>query len=87
MILLGLDVLPEYRGQGLAREIMRRYLEREQAKGRTAAVLTCLEGKIGMYERMGYENLGISASVWGGEQWYDMTCRLDFSNLPETAEG
>lgn len=77
VMLLGLDVLPEYRGQGLAREIMRRYLEREQAKGRTAAVLTCLEGKIGMYERMGYENLGISASVWGGEQWYEMSHPLN----------
>ena len=32
VMLLGLDVLPEYRGQGLAREIMRRYLEREQEK-------------------------------------------------------
>lgn len=77
VMLLGLDVLPEYRGQGLAREIMRRYLEREQEKGRKAAVLTCLEGKIGMYERMGYENLGISASVWGGEQWYEMSHPLN----------
>ncbi len=28
-MLLGLDVLPEYRSQGLARELVRRYLERE----------------------------------------------------------
>ena len=33
-MLLGLGVLPEYRGQGLARELMRRYLAREQAKGK-----------------------------------------------------
>ena len=34
IMLLGLDVLPEYRHQGLAREIMTHYAAREQAKGR-----------------------------------------------------
>ena len=34
IMLLGLDVLPEYRGQGLASEIMERYLKREQEIGR-----------------------------------------------------
>lgn len=77
VLLLGLDVLPEYRGRGLARELMARYKDRERARGRMALYLTCLEGKITMYERMGYENLGISDSVWGGEQWYEMRCRLN----------
>ena len=77
IMLLGLDVLPEYRGQGLATELMRRYLKREQKKARSEVTLTCLEGKIKMYEKMGFQNQGISNSVWGGEQWYDMSCRLD----------
>lgn len=77
IMLLGLDVLPEYRGQGLATELMRRYLKREQEKARSEVTLTCLEGKIKMYEKMGFQNQGISNSVWGGEQWYDMSCRLD----------
>ena len=34
IMLLGLDVLPEYRGQRLASEIMERYLKREQEVGR-----------------------------------------------------
>ena len=72
IMLLGLDVLPEYRGQGLAREIMERYLEREQARGRKRVVLTCLDEKVKMYEKMGYKYLGISGSVWGGEEWHDM---------------
>ena len=36
IMLLGLDVLPEYRSQGLARELVRRYLEREWGRGRMA---------------------------------------------------
>ena len=84
IMLLGLDVLPEYRGQGLARELMNRYLRREQEKGRREVTLTCLDGKIKMYEKMGFTNRGVSASVWGGEQWYDMTCRLDLPDLRES---
>jgi GNAT superfamily N-acetyltransferase len=76
VMLLGLDVLPAYRRQGLATEIMLRYLEREWKRGRKLVVLTCLEGKVGMYEKMGYRDLGISQSGWGGEQWHEMSCRL-----------
>lgn len=64
-MVLGLDVLPEYRGQRLAREIMSRYLERERVKGRCKVILTCLKSKVSMYEKMGFQNDGISGSVWG----------------------
>lgn len=77
IMLLGLDVLPQYRGQGLATELMNRYIERERKRGRESLILTCLDGKISMYEKMGYEYIGISASVWGGEQWHDMVYRLN----------
>lgn len=71
-MLLGLEVLPEHRGQGLARELMTRYLSREKERGRKKAVLTCVDGKIGMYERMGFEYVGISASSLGNEKWHEM---------------
>lgn len=32
IMLLGLDVLPEYRGQGLARKLVEEYLEKERKK-------------------------------------------------------
>ena len=76
VMLLGLDVLPEYRGQGLARELMRRYLERESEKGRELVVLTCLPSKVEMYKKMGFCDNGISASSWGGEQWHEMRIKL-----------
>ncbi|EET59560.1 acetyltransferase, GNAT family [Marvinbryantia formatexigens DSM 14469] len=76
VMLLGLDVRPEYRGQGLARELMRRYACREAGNGRRLLILTCLPDKVKMYEKMGFKNKGISASSWGGEQWYEMSCML-----------
>lgn len=77
VMVLGLDVLPEYRGQGLAREIVSRYLAREKEKGRSKVILTCLESKVLMYEKMGFQNDGISGSVWGGEKWYEMSYNLN----------
>lgn len=75
-MLLGLEVLPEHRGQGLARELMMRYLAREQERGRERAVLTCVDGKVEMYRRMGFEYIGISASVLGNEKWNEMEYRM-----------
>lgn len=73
VMLLGLDVLPEYRGQGLAREIMYQYLRREREKNRKVVILTCLESKVAMYQKMGFRDLGISNSSWGGEEWHEMS--------------
>lgn len=77
VMLLGLDVLPEYRGQGLAREIMRQYCQMERRKGRKQLILTCLDSKVEMYEKMGYQDLGIADSSWGGEQWHEMRYELN----------
>ena len=63
-MLLGLEVLPM------------RYLDREQKRGRERAVLTCVDEKVEMYRRMGFEYIGISASVLGDEKWNEMEYRM-----------
>ena len=80
VMLLGLDVLPEYRRKGLASEIMRRYKEREKRRGRKRLILTCLGTKVEMYEKMGFRDHGISGSNWGGEEWHEMSCVLNVNN-------
>ena len=76
VMLLGLDVLPEYRGQGLARELVYQYVSRERVKGRRFLVLTCLESKVKMYEKMGFYDHGIANSTWGGEEWHEMSLQI-----------
>lgn len=76
VMLLGLDVLPEYRRQGLAREIVKQYAKRESDKNRKSLILTCLEDKVTMYEKMGFVDLGISGSTWGNEEWHEMSLDL-----------
>ena len=75
VMILSVAVLPEYRGQGLAKEMMRELLRKQESQERTAAVLTCLESKIKLYEKMGYTDLGVSGSEWGGEKWHEMICK------------
>lgn len=77
IMLLGLDVLPEYRRQGLASEIMRQYLRRQKAKNKRLLLLTCLQSKVKMYEKMGFRDEGIADSTWGGEEWHEMSCALN----------
>ncbi len=72
VMLLGLDVLPEYRRQGLAKELVYCFARREAENGRKRLVLTCLDSKVDMYIHFGFRDLGLSASVWGGEEWHEM---------------
>lgn len=76
IMLLGLDVLPEYRRQGLGRELVYQYLRREWEKDRKTVFLTCLASKVKMYEKFGFLDCGIANSTWGGEEWHEMRYTL-----------
>ena len=76
VMLLGLDVRPEYRHRGLATTLMDCYMDREAEKGREQLILTCLPHLVDFYRGLGFCECGISASVWGGEQWMEMSATL-----------
>lgn len=76
VMLLGLDVRPQHRGQGLAREIVNQYEIRERAGGRSRLYLTCLEEKVEMYLKFGLTDNGMANSTWGGEAWHEMEIEL-----------
>ena len=76
IMLLGLDVLPEYQRQGLGRELVNQYLERERKNGRQVVFLTCLQQKVKMYENFGFADRGMANSTWGGEEWHEMSYTL-----------
>ena len=76
VMLLGLDVLPKYRRQGLAKEIVCRYAQREKQNGRNRLILTCLQEKVEMYLKMDFHDDGMANSVWGGEEWHQMSLSI-----------
>ena len=68
----GLDVIPEFRRQGVAADLMNRLMQEAKARGKKGMILTCKDRLIHYYAKFGYKNMGISKSVHGGAVWYDM---------------
>ena len=73
---LGLAVDPAFRGQGIAKRLLAELEEVASKHNRQAISLTCKEDLIAFYESCGYENHGVSDSVHGGVQWFDLVKRL-----------
>ena len=76
--MFGLDVLPEYRRNGYAGQLMRAFIDHAREDGRCGCILTCKEYLLHYYARFGFKNLGVSLSKHGGAVWYDMV--LEFSS-------
>ena len=75
-MIFGVNTLPSYRCQGCAAQLLERAIQDARAQGRKGLVLTCKDALIHYYEKFGFVNEGISASVHGNVVWYQM--RLTF---------
>lgn len=76
LMVYGLDVVPDYRGQGYARELMERFIDFAKEEGKSAVLLTCKSHLVSFYESFGYANEGVSDSTHGGAEWHDMRLAL-----------
>jgi len=76
LAVFGLVVIPQYRKQGIAAELMNHFIQLARDTGRKSIILTSKENLVHYYESFGYVNNGISASKTGGAQWFDMTLVL-----------
>ena len=74
--LLSLEILPEYRGKGIASAIRERYQKREKERKTETIHLTCHIPLVSFYEELGFQHIGPSPSVWGGVSWEDMIYTL-----------
>lgn len=70
--LFGLNVLPQYRRQGIAEQLVKTMIEAAREKGKKGMILTCKEHMIHYYEKFGFVNHGVADSTHGGATWYDM---------------
>ena len=72
----GLDVVPEYRKQGIAEELLKKLIGLSIERGKKGVVLTCKDHLVHYYSKFGFKHLGISASSHGGAKWNDMYLEL-----------
>ena len=70
--IFGLDVIEEYRKQGIAGKLLGQMITAAKKDGCKGVILTCKEKLIKYYTKFGFINRGISESEHGGATWYDM---------------
>lgn len=70
--IFGLDVIAEYRKQGIAGKLLGQMITAAKKDGCKGVILTCKEKLIKYYTKFGFINRGISESEHGGATWYDM---------------
>ena len=68
----GLNVLTDYRHQGVAGKLVEFFTDLAQKRGKKGVILTCKEHLVGFYEKHGFQCFGEADSSHGGAKWYDM---------------
>ena len=77
MVVFALAVLPEVQKQGIARQLMSRFVEEARRSNRKNILLMCKEHLVLYYERMEFEHIGRSKSTHGGAEWHEMRLGLE----------
>lgn len=72
----GLAVAPDCRKQGYGERLVNHLVKIARQQNRAGITLTCKEGLVAYYEKLGFYNAGLSRSVHGGAVWYDMKIDL-----------
>lgn len=70
--IFGICTLPEWQKKGFAEEMITFFIKTAQQRGKHGVILTCKDKLIKYYEKFGFKSLGISKSVHGGAEWFDM---------------
>lgn len=70
--IMGLNTDPDYQGQGYASKVILHLIEDTASLGLNGIILTCKDHMLPFYEKLGFENKGLSASTHGNATWYDM---------------
>jgi len=73
----GLNVLEEYRRNGIGGKLIRHLVEVSRERGKAGVILTCKDFRIPFYESLGFVNYGLSDSAHGNAAWYDMRQYFD----------
>jgi ribosomal protein S18 acetylase RimI-like enzyme len=76
LVVFALAVLPEFRKQGVARQLMSRFVDEARQREKENVLLLCKQHLIRYYERMGFVHAGLSKSTHGGAEWHQMQLAL-----------
>lgn len=75
-MIFGVNTHPDHRRRGHGERVLRRVIADAEAEGREGLVLTCKDGLVHYYARLGFRDEGVSVSAHGGVVWHQMRLRL-----------
>jgi len=76
MVVFALAVLPDFQKQGIARQLMARFVEEARERKKENVFLMCKHHLVAYYERMGFAHAGLSRSTHGGAEWHELRLAL-----------
>jgi ribosomal protein S18 acetylase RimI-like enzyme len=76
MVIFALAVLPEFQKQGIAKQLMLKFIEEARHNKKEKVLLMCKHYLIAYYERLGFIHAGLSSSTHGGAEWHEMRLSL-----------
>lgn len=77
IVIFSVAVLPEYRGSGVSKKLMSKFIEISKALKKEKILLICKSELIPYYRRYGFLYGGKSRSAHGGFEWHEMYLPLD----------
>ncbi len=72
IVIFSLAVLPEFRGNGVSKQLMSRFIEASKDLKKEKILLICKSDLIPYYENYGFVYGGKSRSKHGGFEWHEM---------------
>ena len=75
-MIFGVNTVPAYQRRGIATKMLEEFIRMAKEEGREGLVLTCKKEKIPFYSRFGFTLEGLSESVHGNVEWYQMRMRF-----------
>jgi len=77
MVIFALAVLPEFQKQGIAKQLMLRFIGEAGRNKKEKVLLICKYYLIAYYEGLGFIHAGLSSSTHGGAEWHEMRLSLE----------
>jgi len=77
VVIMSVVVDPAEQGKGFATLLMREFVSRMNALGKSSIHLMCKERHVPLYQRMGYQYVKPSPSDHGGMAWHEMVMTLE----------
>ena len=77
MVIFSLAVLPEFRGNGISKQLMARFIEVSTALKKEKVLLICKSELVSYYQKYGFLYGGKSNSKHGGFEWHEMHLLLN----------